>query len=464
MYAPGQNLLNINQNLHMYGTKPIHIEQNLSFNHYTMGALDCKIPPQNYSIPHQFGEYYPQGGNSSLIHNFVSPLTEKHNLVNDYSKQIAHSQNQETNKHISSAIIQSIKDVSRSIAQFQERNKDFPSLTTQFKERCNDVPNSIPQFQERIENVPIANIQILERNKHVPILNQNEPLVVLKNKTIQFKKINGLFCCDLCEYSSQKVSSVKSHRMIHTGEKPFQCDLCSKSFRQKEHLKNHRMTHTKEKLFFCNECKYSCAVRSKMDQHNLIHKGIKPYVCTKCDYRCRTPFVMKNHIAKCGNAKTKCNMCNKTFTKAGALAIHKLKHSNDSKFSCNICAYTTKQYVRFKLHLSKEHPKDTIYVCRLCNFTCLKKLEFKIHRATHDDGRKWYKCDSCPYSSNDKISLKNHIIEFKNDTMHNSTSNKVIKYIIETKTASNGAMKYNTPFYKLEFLGHRNNFQFIFSL
>lgn len=470
MYAPGQNLLNMNQNLHnMYGTKPINIEHSPPFNHYTMVALDYKIPPQNNNIPHQFGGYFPQGGNSALIHNFVSPLTEKQSLNNVYSKQVTENKDQGTNKHISTAINQnyeSNKDVPssnaqiqernndlntqfqernndvpnssvqfqerntvipNSIAQFQERNKDFPLSNAQFQERIKDVPNSIAQFQERNDDVPITDIKIQERNRHDPILkNQNEPLVVLKKKSIQFKKLNGMFSCDLCEYSSQKVSSVKSHRMVHTGEKPFKCDLCSKCFRQKEHLKNHRMTHTKEKLFFCNECKYSCAVRSKMDQHNLIHKGIKPYVCTKCDYRCRTPFVMKNHIAKCGNAKTKCNMCNKTFTNAGALAIHKLKHLNDLKFSCNICAYATKVRVRFKLHLSKEHPKDTVYVCRSCNFTCLKKLKFKAHKSAHNE---WFKCDSCPYSSYAKNSLKKHVIEFKDDAMHNNSTSDKVNYM-----------------------------------
>ena len=54
--------------------------------------------------------------------------------------------------------------------------------------------------------------------------------------------------CEICDRKFSCPASLKRHKSIHTGEKPFKCDTCGKGFSQMEYLKLHTMNHTGEKL------------------------------------------------------------------------------------------------------------------------------------------------------------------------------------------------------------------------
>lgn len=369
VYPPTQNMMNMDPN-NIYGSKSIHLDQQYHYNN--TGAMDCKMPQQNYNMTNQYAGFYSQ---PDVSQNYcINHVVEEKQDANFYSSKL-------------------LNNVQHSGTNIRETY--FSDVIAKEK----DTQNMAVQDKHPPEKVVVGISQVKKNIK----------------KSQQFKKTDGLFNCDLCDYSSRKVSSVKSHRMIHTGERPFTCDLCTKSFRQKEHLKNHRLTHTREKLFFCNECAYSCGVRGSMDLHKLIHRGIKPYVCTKCDYRCRRPFEMKKHKAKCESVIRKCDSCDKTFSKKSALAVHRIMHLDYLHFACRLCEYTAKLRSRFKSHLEKMHPEKTFFICQSCDFSCMKKRQFKEHKLIHDDKRKWFKCDGCDYSSSTKSALKKHVLTCTED-------------------------------------------------
>lgn len=46
----------------------------------------------------------------------------------------------------------------------------------------------------------------------------------------------------MCGSSFRRMVHMKQHRMLHTGEKPFQCRYCGQDFRLKQELQRHMKT------------------------------------------------------------------------------------------------------------------------------------------------------------------------------------------------------------------------------
>ncbi|KFM76102.1 Zinc finger and BTB domain-containing protein 10, partial [Stegodyphus mimosarum] len=57
------------------------------------------------------------------------------------------------------------------------------------------------------------------------------------------KNSSGKYQCSTCFYSTNYLSNLKRHTIIHTGQCPFTCDICGRSFNQKDSLKRHFGIH-----------------------------------------------------------------------------------------------------------------------------------------------------------------------------------------------------------------------------
>ena len=102
---------------------------------------------------------------------------------------------------------------------------------------------------------------------------------MLRNKGMENTDVR---ICDLCGYSTAKDSTLKRHKMVHRGEKPYQCGTCDYSCTTAGHLKTHSYTHTGEKPFQCGSCDYSCTTADALKKHSYTHTGEKPYQCSSC--------------------------------------------------------------------------------------------------------------------------------------------------------------------------------------
>ena len=137
--------------------------------------------------------------------------------------------------------------------------------------------------------------------------------------------------CDLCNYSTKTPGALKTHKLIHTGKKPFRCDLCDYSTAQSGALKVHKLIHTGEKPYKCDLCDYSTTTSGDLNTHKLIHSGVKPYKCDLCDYTATQAGNFRRHqLIHTGEKPYKCNLCNFSSKKSGALKVHKLIHTGET--------------------------------------------------------------------------------------------------------------------------------------
>ena len=59
-------------------------------------------------------------------------------------------------------------------------------------------------------------------------------------------------------------------------KKKHSCNQCNYSTDNASHLKSHKLIHSGEKPFACSQCKYSCTQAGSLNKHLLIHSGEKP--------------------------------------------------------------------------------------------------------------------------------------------------------------------------------------------
>ncbi|OQR77851.1 zinc finger protein-like, partial [Tropilaelaps mercedesae] len=138
-------------------------------------------------------------------------------------------------------------------------------------------------------------------------------------------------------------------------QKQFLCPMCNKYFTQKGNLKTHMMIHTGEKPYSCQICGRSFTQKGNVDTHMKIHTGEKDYGCDSCGKRFARKGNLKTHVRSV-HTKEKpfaCGVCGKCFSQKGNMQTHLRTHNKDDRFPCPLCGKTFSQKGNLKTHMQR---------------------------------------------------------------------------------------------------------------
>uniref|UniRef100_A0A8D2F742 CCCTC-binding factor like n=1 Tax=Theropithecus gelada TaxID=9565 RepID=A0A8D2F742_THEGE len=141
------------------------------------------------------------------------------------------------------------------------------------------------------------------------------------------------FHCDVCMFTSSRMSSFNRHMKTHTNEKPHLCHLCLKTFRTVTLLRNHVNTHTGTRPYKCNDCNMAFVTSGELVRHRRYkHTHEKPFKCSMCKYASVEERHMTAHIrTHTGEKPFTCLSCNKCFRQKQLLNVHFRKY-HDANF------------------------------------------------------------------------------------------------------------------------------------
>ncbi|XP_037943581.1 uncharacterized protein LOC119676414 [Teleopsis dalmanni] len=283
----------------------------------------------------------------------------------------------------------------------------------------------------------IANNLTETTTQNLLINNELPALKVPKN----MQKEKQLIACDFCEKKFPNMSSLKNHRVSHTGEKPYTCTECNKKFAVKHALKYHMMLHTGEKPYTCTECNKSFAIKHALKFHMRRHTGEKPHVCTECNRSFTVKHALKRHMKiHTGVGLYECTENNQSLTAEHSLYNHKARNINETPYTCIECkqGFTAKHLLHNHMaghtgekpytctecnknfsiktalyHHMLKHSSDNLHVCKDCGKYFIRRLKLRHHSGTSP-----VTCDQCEekFKSNElqqhtATGLSNHNFE-----------------------------------------------------
>ncbi|KAI9338775.1 hypothetical protein BDR26DRAFT_862755 [Obelidium mucronatum] len=106
-----------------------------------------------------------------------------------------------------------------------------------------------------------------------------------------------------CNRSFSSLATLKSHYLVHTGEKPFQCTLCSKAYSTNNRLKIHMRDHNGEKPYACDfagctyRAKQKCGLQIHMVKHMTL-ESLRTVPCTACGKLYKNERSLGQHLLK----------------------------------------------------------------------------------------------------------------------------------------------------------------------
>uniref|UniRef100_A0A182S5Z3 C2H2-type domain-containing protein n=1 Tax=Anopheles maculatus TaxID=74869 RepID=A0A182S5Z3_9DIPT len=254
-----------------------------------------------------------------------------------------------------------------------------------------------------------------------------------------------LYACHLCSFKTPVLCRLNNtHMKIHSEERNFKCAICGKAFKNNKQLRNHRRWHREPQPQASQQHQQPqpdvpVPVDEQPEQPSPVEESLpivdpsaeslsdqqkptKPSTqltmkCVKCGLRFASKRQLRAHMdAKhptetgetTGNdtpssSKHRCLLCGMVFRTRYLLQAHAAKHSDEKRFKCEHCEYTTNDHNAFRRHKMRHSTKGGhMYKCSYCDYSSIQSTTYRKHlERMHAEvaSALLYKCAKCPFVS-----------------------------------------------------------------
>ncbi|XP_053665010.1 uncharacterized protein LOC128714160 [Anopheles marshallii] len=240
-----------------------------------------------------------------------------------------------------------------------------------------------------------------------------------------------LYACHLCSFKTPVLCRLNNtHMKIHSEERNFKCAICGKAFKNNKQLRNHRRWHREPQQQDVPlpvdeppkqpEQPVDTPVQADpSDEPPERQKASKAsqltMKCVKCGLRFAGKRQLRAHMdakhptdadeqtAECSTSKHRCLLCGMVFRTRYLLQAHSAKHSDEKRFKCEHCEYTTNDHNAFRRHKMRHSTKGGhMYKCSYCDYSSIQSTTYRKHlERMHAEvaSALLYKCSKCPFVS-----------------------------------------------------------------
>jgi len=223
---------------------------------------------------------------------------------------------------------------------------------------------------------------------HMPKARSNVESVTPGGSGVREKRVH---MCSECGRSFATTTTLKSHILTHTGERPLACRIegCDKRFAQHSTRAFHERTHSDDAPHICPDCGRAFKHPITLRLHSTVHTDVRPYKCPECPKSFRKQSVMSMHLRVHSDARPfSCSHCPKTFRSVSCLRRHVVSiHERKKPYNCSVCDKGFTQPGNLRTHM-RTHTGEKPFMCTFCGMRFSHSGTLKGHLRTHSTAKK----------------------------------------------------------------------------